>query len=173
MMFRNDIIDLRATVEHIFYSLWFSKKNVFFRKRTPKNVPRHVPTYVKIHENTLPTRPKKVTCAHRESNRPPPASKSEGLPTRLFRPQNLASVKILYASKIRGVCPRARRVLPQPKLRPRGSSAAKIAPPGLHFDSLLEPIGAECGIPARFWSVTLLNPSAWWIRESTARGGGP
>ena len=78
-------------------------------KKCRKSVPRHVPTYVKIHENTLPTRPKKVTCAHRESNRPPPASKSEGLPTRLFRPQNIASVKILYASKIRGVCVRARR----------------------------------------------------------------
>ena len=71
---------------------------------TNKNVPKHVPTYVKINENNLPTCPKKVTCARRESNRAPPDAKSKDLPTRLFRPQNIASLKILYASKIRGVC---------------------------------------------------------------------
>ena len=50
-----------------------------------------------------------MTCASRESNRVPPDSRSEDHPTRLFRSQNFASLKISYVSKIENVCGRARR----------------------------------------------------------------
>ena len=81
------------------------------RKR-PQSTPRHIPRHSKFNVEVTPTRPTsypKVTCASRESNRVPPDSRSEGHPTKLFRSQNIASLGILHASKIRGDCPRTRR----------------------------------------------------------------
>ena len=89
----------------------------------PQTTPRHIPRHPKIHEKVTPTRPEnapKVTCASWESNPPPPASKSQDHPTGLFSPQNIASLRVFYASKIKDVCSRARRVLPQPELHPQG-----------------------------------------------------
>ena len=85
------------------------------QKVTPtslKSVPQQAQTCVKIKENTFPTCLKKVTCAPRESNRVPPTllqTRSTDQSTRLFSPQNIASVKISYVSKIENVCGRSRR----------------------------------------------------------------
>ena len=81
------------------------------RKR-PHGTPNHIPRHPKNHEKVPPTPPKsdpKVTCASRESHPVPPDSESEGHPTGLFRHQNTASLRNLYASRIRCDCPRACR----------------------------------------------------------------
>ena len=81
--------------------------------------PRHAPTCVKIQETPSQHDPKKWLA--RAGNRTGYLrTGSEDHPTRLISPQNINSLRSFYASKIRDVCSRARRVLPSPKLRPRG-----------------------------------------------------
>ena len=112
--------------------LIFGPRRTFFPKPSqthPKTSPNHSQTLPKTSQNWRKNDPdptKKVTRGSRESNPPPPASRSQDHPTRLISPQNIASVKISYVSKIETRAgafsePKiARRVLPSPKFRPRG-----------------------------------------------------
>ena len=86
-----------------------------------------VPKSVKIAKSRVGQNLAVCVCAHRESNRLPPASQSDALPTRVLSPQKIAPLTISYASKIRVVCPRARRGFFRAQNIDFECSASKIA----------------------------------------------
>ena len=85
---------------------------------------------VKIAKSRVGQNLSVCVCAHRESNRLPPASQSDALPTRVFSPQTIALLRISYASKIGcvGVCaPVPAGAFSAPRTATFSFSASKIA----------------------------------------------
>ena len=81
--------------------LIFGLRRTFFPKPSqtcPKRSPDPSQTLPKTSEKSRKSDPE-LTSGRRESNPPPPDSKSLDHSTRLFSPQNIASVKIFYVSK--------------------------------------------------------------------------
>ena len=95
------------------YSQTFLKNDIFDPpshffpnpSKTPQNHSPHVPNPIKKYPQHHQKMSKKVTRAHRESNRVPPDSKSEAQPTRLIWHQNIVFLKKRIPSKIWGEVP--------------------------------------------------------------------
>ena len=86
-------------------------RRTFFSKPSqtcPNMSPNPSQTLPKTSEKSRKSDPE-LTSGRRESNPPPPDSKSLDHSTRLLSPQNIASLKIFYVSKIESVCERPRR----------------------------------------------------------------